>query len=132
MPAPYSNDLRRKVIEAYKNREDRIPGLAKRFKVSVDFVRDLIKRDKETGDILPKPHNGGSPPEIRGPREKYLRSLIKAESDLTLEELQDRYYRAWGAWVCVSGLCQRLQKLGLSRKKKQFYDPEKKASASAV
>ena len=125
MPAPYSNDLREKVIEAYENREGQVPTLARRFKVSTDFIRDLIERYIETGDILPKPHNGGCLPEIRGPKEKYLRSL-KAEPDLLLEEIQDRYYRAWGVFLSVSALCKRLQRLGLPRKKKQLYDPEKK------
>ena len=117
MPAPYSNDLRQKVIETYKTKEDSIPNLAKRFKVSKDFIRDLIKRYEKTGDILPKPHNGGRNREIYGLREKYVRNLIKAEPDLLLEELQNRYYHAWGVFLSISAFSKRLQKLGLTRKK---------------
>lgn len=117
MPAPYSNDLRWKVIEAHEGGEGSVAALAKRFKVSQDFVRDLLNRYAETGDVSPKPHNGGRIAEICGPREKYIRSLIKAEPDLLLEEIQDRYYRAWSVFLCISALSNRLRKLLITRKK---------------
>ena len=40
---PYSLDLRQKIVESYKNQEGSIRHLAKRFKVSPDCVRRLVK-----------------------------------------------------------------------------------------
>lgn len=71
MPAPYSNDLRWKVINAHKNGEKTLAGLARRFNVSVDFIRDLLRRYEETGDVSAKPHNGGRSAEISGPKEYF-------------------------------------------------------------
>jgi Transposase and inactivated derivatives len=44
MSAAYSEDLRRKVVQAYVNREGSLRTVARRFKVSLRFVRDLIQR----------------------------------------------------------------------------------------
>ena len=43
MPS-YSLDLRQKVVESYENKEGSIRTIAKRFKVSKDFVQRLLKR----------------------------------------------------------------------------------------
>ncbi|TCO80538.1 helix-turn-helix protein [Plasticicumulans lactativorans] len=40
----YSNDLRRKVLTAYLHQEGSKRALARRFAVSLRFVRDLLKR----------------------------------------------------------------------------------------
>jgi transposase len=58
MPKPYSIDLREKIVTAYENQEGSMQKLAKRFQVSKNFVADLLKRFKETGQIAPKPHGG--------------------------------------------------------------------------
>jgi transposase len=53
MPKPYSIDLREKIVTAYENQEGSMQKLAKRFKVSKNFVADLLKRFKQTGQIAP-------------------------------------------------------------------------------
>ena len=49
MPAPYSIDLRQRVIDAYKAKEGSQRQLAERFKVSLSFVKRLICRYRDTG-----------------------------------------------------------------------------------
>ena len=120
MPAPYSNDLRLKVIEAYKSQENSRAELSKRFNVSIDFIQDLIQRYEETGEVFPKPHNGGRVATIRNEKEKYLRYVLKAEPDLTLEELQEKLHRGWCIYVCLATLSNTLKRLGLKRKKAIF------------
>ncbi len=48
---PYSLDLRQKVVESYENKEGSIRTIAKRFKVSKDFVQRLLKRYQNEGTI---------------------------------------------------------------------------------
>ncbi len=64
MPKPYSIDLREKIVAAYKNKEGSMRRLAKRFKVSFSFIYSLLRQEKQTGDIAPKPHGGGYPPSV--------------------------------------------------------------------
>ena len=82
MPKPYSIDLREKIVTAYENQEGSMQKLAKRFKVSKNFVADLLKRFKETGQIAPKPHGGGHPPEEWATGETFLTELIESQPDL--------------------------------------------------
>ena len=116
MPQPYSLDLRRKVLDVYRE-TGKLLETARRFNVSHDFVGDLITLYEETGDILPKPHGGGAQQKLDAPRKKYLSSLVKAQSDLTLEEIKENLYRAWGESHPTSTLNDTLKRLGQTRKK---------------
>ncbi|MBW4594463.1 MAG: helix-turn-helix domain-containing protein [Brasilonema angustatum HA4187-MV1] len=62
MPAPYSNDLRQRVIDAYTAYDGSLRQLADRFKVSLSFVQRLIRRYRNIGQVIPKPHAGGAIP----------------------------------------------------------------------
>ena len=53
----YSLDLRQRIVDAYRAGEGSIRQLAKRFKVSPDCVRRLLKRVRETGSIHPLPNS---------------------------------------------------------------------------
>ena len=61
---PYSNDLRKKIIEAYQKKEGSLRKLAKRFSVSFSFVWRLVKRFRKSGSVVPKPHGGGLKPAL--------------------------------------------------------------------
>ena len=49
--AAYSIDLRQKILIAWPNKEGRQRELAKRFKVSLSFLRDFLRRYRETAQI---------------------------------------------------------------------------------
>jgi transposase len=51
MAAAYSIDLRKKILTAWQNKEGSQRELAKRFKVSLSFIRNFLRRYRETGDI---------------------------------------------------------------------------------
>ena len=53
MPAPYSNDLRLKVIDAFHKGDETIETIAQRFSVSGSFVKNLMKRYRRTGQVAP-------------------------------------------------------------------------------
>jgi len=49
--AAYSIDLRQKRLSAWQNKEATQRELAKRFKVSLSFIRDFLRRYRETNEI---------------------------------------------------------------------------------
>jgi len=55
---PYSEDIRTRVVHAYRNREGSQRQIARRFNVSLGFVRNLLKRYRDTGSFEPKEHIG--------------------------------------------------------------------------
>jgi len=63
---PYSNDLRQKVIEVYRQGKSSLREIAGRFLVSLSFVMALVKQFRETGRLDPKPHGSGKQRKIAG------------------------------------------------------------------
>lgn len=51
MPVAYSADLRHRVIEAWENKEGSQRQLAQRFKVSLSFVRNLLRHYRSSGQV---------------------------------------------------------------------------------
>jgi transposase len=122
---PYSDDFREKIVNAYRNGEGSLRKIAKRFSVSLNFVWLLIKRERETGSVSPKPHGGGQKPKIDGIDVIILRRLVKENNDATLRELRDLFYQETGIEVSVSTIGRTLVELGWSRKKKTFHATER-------
>lgn len=55
----YSVDLRQKIIDTHNQQEGSQRQLAKRFRVSLSFIQDLLKRYRSDGTIEPRAHGGG-------------------------------------------------------------------------
>ena len=118
MPAPLSLDLRQRIISAYQAQEGSQRKLAKRFKVSFSFVRDLTRRHRETGKIEPKPHGGGRVAKLGAPELSIIKTFVDAQPDVLLEELCERLAEKTKIEVSVSTMQRGVQSLGLSFKKK--------------
>src|SRR3954471_20096744 len=95
---PYSMDLRERVVAACDARDCTREQIAARFSVSVSWIRDLLRRRRETGSIAPKPHGGGRAPAFDDQAVGRLREANRADDDATLEELA----RAAGVACCPS------------------------------
>jgi transposase len=121
----YSEDLRKKVLTAYQDEEVSMRQLAERFMVSLTFVFNLIKNFRQNGHIRPKPHGGGNTPAINEEGFGILAEIIKKKSDMTLKELCEYYEDKTGKKVSKSAMDRTLKKMGITRKKKVLYDPEK-------
>lgn len=118
MPAPYSNDLRTKIVLAYQAKEGSIRGLAARFHVNPSFVRDLLGRHRDTGSVAPKVHVHRAPlPKLDTARLEQLRALAEANDDATLEELRALLLEKQGVELSRAGVHRALCKLGLTVKK---------------
>lgn len=58
MPVSYSKDLRGRVIAAWEAKEGSQRQLAQRFKVSLSFVRNLLRHYRTNGQIEAKQRGG--------------------------------------------------------------------------
>ena len=117
MPAPLSVDLRQRILEAYEAKEGSQGQLAKRFKVSLSFIRDLRRHQRETGKIEPKPRGGGAVAKLGQEQLPIIEALVTAQPDATLEELCERFAAQTGVKVSVATMQRAVCKLKLSVKK---------------
>jgi putative transposase len=105
---PYSEDLRRKLIEAWESGLDPQQELADQFGVSLGWVEKVLRRWRDTGTIMAVEFRPGPRPSIRPDR---LEQLVTKHSDATLAEL-GRHLQ-----VSAATVCRALQRMDLPRKK---------------
>ena len=91
MPAPLAVDLRQRLVAAYAAKEGSQRQLAKRFKVSLSFIRDLRRHQRETGTVQPKPHGGGAVAKLGKAQLPIVEALVTAQPDALLEGVEPTY-----------------------------------------
>jgi putative transposase len=121
---PYSLDLRQKVIDAYNHQEGSQRQLAKRFKVSLSFVQDLLKRYREDGTIEARPHGGGQPAKLTVEQVAIVATLVEEDNDVLLVELCERLEHRTQVSVSRATMGRLTQKLMLTRRKKPLLTTE--------
>jgi transposase len=87
----YSKDLRSRIVKAYLDSEGSQRQLALRFSVSLSFVRDLLKRVKETGTVEPKQHAGGQPARVDHEGLEVIDRFLDEQPSATLTDLCRMY-----------------------------------------
>jgi transposase len=127
----YSNDLRRKIIAAYENNDYSQQQVADLFGVSPATVRNLVRRQRETGSPDALPHAGGKPPALPDQARLFVQELVKENNDLTLAELRLKVERKHKQKVSLPTLCRVLQALGLPRKKSRSTPPNETRRVSS-
>ena len=120
----YSLDLRQKVIDAYNHQEGSQRQLAKRFKVSLSFVQDLLKRYREDGTIEARPHGGGQPAKLTVEQVAIVATLVEEDNDVLLVELCERLEHRTQVSVSRATMGRLTQKLMLTRRKKPLLTTE--------
>ena len=61
--------------------------LAKRFRVSLTFIENLLKRYRTDGTVEPRAHGGGQVAKLSPEQETVLASLVEEDNDAILVEL---------------------------------------------
>jgi transposase len=117
MPAPYSNDFRQKVIDAHTDQEGGYRTLAKRFRVSRDFVRKLVQLHTTTGSVTPHPRQHGPKSKLDANQLKAFAQLVQQHSDATLNELVELVQQHLHLEIGKSSVDRALKRLGITRKK---------------
>jgi transposase len=109
--APYSMDLRERVVRAWDTSGD-AEEVATTFGVSRAWVHRLVQRRRETGSIAPRQQTKFRSRVLAG-QEARLAALIAASPDATLAELRE----ALATTAALSTLWLEINRLGLTVKK---------------
>jgi transposase len=118
MAAPYSQDLRQRVLGAY-DRGKQTKEIAKTFAVSPAWARRVKQVRREEDRITPLPMGGVRVVKIDLDQ---LRKLVEQQPDATIPELHQRL----GADRCSeSAVGMALSRLGLSFKKRRCMPPSR-------
>jgi transposase len=126
MASAYSDDLRRKLLEAYERNEGSLSELADRFSVSVGWAKKISAHKTRTGKLERDPGKARGPAsKVTAEMQQKLQSWISGQADLTLAELQLRLYEQCKLEVSVSRLWTVLQRMGMRLKKSRSTPPSK-------
>jgi transposase len=109
--APYSMDLRERVVRAWDACED-ADEVAATFSVSRAWVHRLVQRRRATGSIAPRKQMKFRARVLAGQEQK-LAALINAKPDATLAELRE----ALPTTAALSTLWREIDRLGVTVKK---------------
>ena len=113
MPAPLSNDIRKRIIEA-KERGDTVAQIAKEKAVSQSAVVRITALYRETGSYEPRPHSLGRKQKLTAEQLLAVKERILGQPDIGLMEMIEEMHLP----ICESALCRIVNnKLGLRRKK---------------
>lgn len=119
MAAPYSQDLRTRVLSAYE-RGMQTKEIAENFDVCPAWARRVKQRRRDNGELTHRPMGGKRFQKID---RAALAELVKARPDATLEELR----KGLGVDCALSAVCTALKKLGMSFKKRRSTRPSRTA-----
>ncbi len=117
MAAAYSVDLRQRILTAWKDKEGSQRELAKRFKVSLAFIRDFLRRYRETGEIAARKQGGDQRSKVKGKAQELLQEIVSKQNDVYLREIQSELKEKLTIQVSTSSLCRTLKRQKLLLKK---------------
>ena len=114
----YSEDLRRKIVEAIERRASKV-GADPLFGVSLSSV-NRYPRIANRGDSLKPKNGGGRPPKINETAEKFLDEDVKERPAATVSARRRFLERLMGEPLSDSTVRLLLKRLGFSRKKEAW------------
>jgi transposase len=117
MAKAYSDDLRRKLLEAHDRGEGSLAELAGRFGVSGPWAWKISAQRKRTGRMERIEQRHGPESKVTTEVEQQLRLWVRQQPDATLAELQARLWKTARLQVSLARLWQVLQRLQLRLKK---------------
>ena len=125
MPAPLSEDLRRRVVSLYQLSGATYEHVAETLDIGRATVSRVLRLHRETGSVAPKRATGGPRRRLSEPDRVALKALVHTHPDATLEELAEQ----WRAThpdkaVSVRTIGRAVKRLGFTRKKSP-YGPRK-------
>jgi transposase len=115
----YSQDLREKVAAAVAQNKHSNRRIAELMGISESTIEKWMRRERETGSVAASPHAGGVA-RVLAPHGDFLRAAVKAQPDISLDELCVRTQAELKLRVNSSMVSRELTRLGLGRKKRAF------------
>jgi len=130
MAKAYSDDLRRKLLEAHDRGEGSLLELAKRFGVSVPWAWKISRQRRRSGQMERVEQRHGPRSCMTAAVQASLRGLVRQQPDVTLMELQQRLWASERVRVSYQHLWRVLQNMGLRLKKSRSTPRNKTRSRS--
>ena len=118
MARAYSDDLRKKLLEAHAAGKGTLRELAERFGVSVGWAFKISAAKRQSGSterVLQRRAGSRIDPER-------VRRLVQSKPDILLRELQAEFGRA-GQTISLAHMARIVKQLGLRLKKSRFTLP---------
>jgi len=122
MPAPYSQDLRERVI-GFMALGGSARAAAVRFNVSVISAARWAQRWRAEGHVRPRAMGGDRRSRLSEHRARVLQ-LVAQQPDLTLQEIRSAL-AAWGVIVGLSTIHRFLGAQNLTLKKRAYMRPSR-------
>ena len=118
MAKAYSDDLRRKLLEAHDAGEGTLEDLAERFRVSVGWALKISAARRKTGKMeRPRGAKRGRVSKVTPAVQVFLKEAVQARPDATLAELQLRLWEERELEIGIGWLWEVLDRMGLRYKK---------------
>jgi transposase len=128
MPAPYSQDLRKRVV-GFMALGGSARAAAVRFDVSVSSAIRWAQRWRSEGHARPRAMGGDRRSRLREHRARVLQ-LIARQPDLTLQEIRTALAASCGITVGLSTVHRFLSAHNLTLKKRPYTRPSRTARMS--
>ena len=119
MAKVYSEDLRERVFQAQKDGMT-TPEICSVFKVSHDFVSDMIKLYRSTGSLKHRKIGGNRKLLIDAENLDYLKISLEANNDMTLKEIQELFKKEKNLIFNRGAISSALKRISFSLKKRHF------------
>jgi transposase len=114
---PYGLDLRKRIVDAYDNKEGSVRELAERFAVVPNTVQNYLNLRRETDSLDPRPSGGGPGPLIDEQGLQEVRHLVEEHPDATEPELARAFEAQRHIYVSRATMGRARRRLGWTRKK---------------
>ena len=116
---PYPIELRQRIVAAVTEQNNTIAKVADLFRVTERYVYQLLKLQRDTGDLAPRPHGGGAVAKLDETRLRHLSDLVSRKPDATLEELRQSVNARRRVSVSISTLWRGLRRIDITLKKNE-------------
>lgn len=127
MPAPYSQDLRLRIIAHHEDTGDGSILCGRLFRVGEATVRRYFALYRETNSVAPRQATGGTDPKISDDDLELLKIEVQANNDLIRSEVRDNWAARTSTIVSTATMGRALKRAGLTLKKR----PGERRSGSA-
>jgi transposase len=119
MGAALSEDLRWRIVDAWRKRKLSTPELAEQFGVGEATVKRLKKRFLTTKSITRSPHGGGMPRKIGPEQERLVEALVQAHPDWREDQYAEHLAKQHDIHASAVTVGRVIRRLGYSVKKRR-------------
>ena len=130
MAAPYSIDLREKIIEQYDDGNYTQVEISNIFGISISTFKRWLKKKRETGALHPETGNKGRPSKIDALGLETIKRAVEFNNSITLAELSSIYFDLYNVKISTSIMYRALVELNLTRKKLSIVPPNRNTEDS--